>query len=93
MKSQVLFNQYRFNYLLSIWNTSVTEYANKLRKKGETVMADKVAYSMDEELVNKLLKLYLSHCKFKHAFAFIQFRKLLPGAKVQDLVEMFTRRK
>ena len=56
-------------------------------------MADKVAYSMDEELVNKLLKLYLSHCKFKHAFAFIQFRKLLPNAKVQDLVEMFSRRK
>jgi hypothetical protein len=33
-------------------------------------MAEKLEY-IDEGVVTKFLKLYLSKCKFKHAFAFL----------------------
>lgn len=48
---------------------------------------------IDPELVNKFLALYLERCKFRHAFAFLQFRKNLPNAKLNDLMEIFCNRK
>ena len=36
---------------------------------------------------------YLERCKLRHALAFCQFRKILPGAKLSDLKEMFEDRK
>jgi hypothetical protein len=43
--------------------------------------------------VDALLKLYMERCKFKHNLVFMQFRKLLPKAKLHDLMEIFHARK
>ena len=40
-----------------------------------------------------VLELYLERCKYRHALAFCQFRKILPNAKLSDLQEMFDGRK
>ena len=48
---------------------------------------------MDENLVKKLLKLYLCKCKLKHTFAFVQFRKSKDKVKLHDLIEIFDNRK
>ena len=44
------------------------------------------------DYAEKLCALYLERCKFRHALAFTQFRKILPDAKLSDLKEMFTDR-
>ena len=49
--------------------------------------------NIDKELVTKFLSLYLARCKYRHALAFLQFRKLLPKAKLHDLMELFNDRK
>ena len=43
--------------------------------------------------MDALLKLYMERCKFKHNLVFMQFRKLLPKAKLHDLMEIFHARK
>jgi hypothetical protein len=40
-------------------------------------------------LIEKLLKGYISRCKLKHSLAFFQFRKLLTGAKLTEIKELF----
>jgi hypothetical protein len=45
------------------------------------------------EYTDKLLILYLERCKFIQALAFLQFRKVLPDAKLSDLMEIFNDRK
>ena len=49
--------------------------------------------SMNKATVEKLLKQYLECCKYKHAFAFLQFRKLLRDPKLHDLMAIFKHRK
>lgn len=36
---------------------------------------------------------FIEKCKFKHALAFLQFRNLLPSAKLTDIMEIFVDRK
>jgi hypothetical protein len=45
------------------------------------------------ELERRLLILYLERCKYHHSLAFVQFRRILPNAKLNDLTEMFQNRK
>jgi hypothetical protein len=44
-------------------------------------------------LVDSLLALYMQRCKFKHTIVFMQFRKLLPKAKLHCLIDIFKSRK
>jgi hypothetical protein len=44
------------------------------------------------EFAKRLMKAYLERCKFKHALAFIQFRKILPDAKLTALQDIFADR-
>jgi len=39
------------------------------------------------------MELYLDRCKHRHALAFLQFRRILPKAKLHDLMEIFQDRK
>ena len=64
-------------------------YKQTLKKKKSIRILD----SIDPQLVDFLLKLYLERCKFKHTLVFMQFRKLLPKAKLHDLMEIFHSRK
>jgi len=48
---------------------------------------------VDEELIKALLMRYLKRCKYKHAFAFVQFRRLLPNPDTKQLEEIFDNRK
>jgi len=41
----------------------------------------------------KLMKLYLDRCKVRHALAFFQFRRMIPGCHFQDLMNIFFDRK
>ena len=47
----------------------------------------------NKEYAEKVLMMYLERCKLRHSFAFCQFRKLLPDAKLSDLREIFDDRK
>jgi hypothetical protein len=64
-------------------------YKKSLKNK----KSKKILERIDPELVDALLKLYMERCKFKHTLVFIQFRKLLPKAKLHDLMEIFHSRK
>jgi len=48
---------------------------------------------IDEDLKDRLLKLYMERCKYKHSLAFFQYRKLLSKAKLHDLMPLFNGRK
>ena len=48
---------------------------------------------MDEKLVRKFLKLYLTRCTFKHAFAFLQHRQICANDRIFRLVNTFNARK
>ena len=48
---------------------------------------------INPDIVKRLLHQYLERCKTKHALAFMQFRKLLPNPKLQELIEIFKDRK
>jgi len=43
----------------------------------------------DEDLADKLLMMYFTRTKNKHALAFLQFRATLPKAKLTEIKEMF----
>ena len=62
------------------------------RNKAHKALSKQIK-SIDQTKAKKLLKLYLERCKYRHAFAFLQFRRLLPGAKLHDLLELFNARK
>ena len=49
--------------------------------------------TMNKDTIKLLLTCYLDRCKFIHSFAFLQFRKLKPDAKLTDLKEIFDIRK
>ena len=91
----MLFNNFRFEYLMKLWKEEVYNYTlelrntNLIKKKALAIRIEQI----DEAIVVKLLKIYLHKCKFKHAFAFLQFRKILPNAKLMDLRELFNDRK
>ena len=40
-------------------------------------------------LLDRTLRAYLERCKFIHALVFLQFRRLLPGAPITSIKEMF----
>ena len=44
-------------------------------------------------MVQRFLTVYTERCKYKHGMAFMQFRKMLPDAKLTDLMEVFKERK
>jgi hypothetical protein len=45
------------------------------------------------KLAKKLLSLFVDRCKLHHGFAFMQFRRILPDADLDELKEIFTGRK
>jgi hypothetical protein len=47
----------------------------------------------NKEYADKVLQMYLERCKLRHSFAFCQFRKLCPNAKISDLRDIFDDRK
>ena len=89
------FNSFRFEYLLGMWNAEIKLYLAELSRskfKDHQKLARK-GQMIDEDLVHKLLKLYLCRCKYKNALAFLQFRRLLPEPKIDELLEIFENRK
>ena len=61
----------------------------KANNKKEFIALREKLDDIDNNLVIKFLKLYLGQCKYKHNFAFLQFRKFLPGAVLSELQENF----
>jgi hypothetical protein len=82
--------------LRDIYKKELMEYKFELESK--TNKQDKLLLknwdtNYNSEYAAKLLSLYLDRCKFRHALAFIQFRKILPDAKLSDLRDIFIDRK
>ena len=53
----------------------------------------KLIPKIDQELVKKLLHLYLLRCKFVHSLAYLQYRRRMPDAKLHDIMAIFKKRK
>jgi len=95
LKKMMKFNTYRFTFLQGMWNYEVQEYEYELshRKSAKARRIGLGLSKMNQESVTLLLQCYLDRCKFINAFAFIQFRKLLPKAQLHSLLEIFRGRK
>jgi len=48
---------------------------------------------IDDKLCEVLLQHYITRAKLKHTLAFLQFRKLLPDAKMQQIQDSFIDKK
>jgi hypothetical protein len=95
LNKMMKFNNYRFTFLQSMWNHEVQDYQYELSHR-KSAKARKIGIglsSMNQASVTLLLECYLDRCKFVNAFAFIQFRKLLPKAELHSLKEIFRGRK
>ena len=93
----MLFNRARFDYVKGVFKEEMDLYSWNLlvygkKDKRAKARAEKFA-TINWDLCHKILKLYIQRCKFKHSLAFMQFRKLLPGAKLSDIMEIFVDRK
>ena len=62
---------------------------SKLKEDKKLVSSFK---DMNWNLAERLLKLYLVRCRFKHSLVFMQFRKLVPDQDVEELKEIFDAR-
>ena len=95
LNKMMKFNNYRFTFLQSMWNHEVQDYQYELSHR-KSAKARKIGVglsTMNQASVTLLLECYLDRCKFVNAFAFIQFRKLLPKAELHSLKEIFRGRK
>ena len=74
--NQLVFNNFRYEYVADLWRREVLEYCTALRASVATgnypqnALLLKQIPKIKEELVEKLLRLYMYRCKFKHAFAY-----------------------
>ena len=64
-----------------------------MSKKKDDMQLYKKIPSLDYKLGEKLLHLYIGRCKIRHALAFMEYRKFLPGANVDNLNCIFEDRK
>ena len=87
----MVFKRFRYQYLLELWKNEVREYiyALKSSKNPNHALLLKQIPMIDNDLVEKLLHLYMYRCKYKHAFAYIQYRKLLDNVDKNQLKAMF----
>ena len=73
MQAQQMFNSFRNDYLMSLWQHEVHEYQIDLRMgdsdKNKELL--KLISEIDQSLVQKLLHLYMCRCKLKHSMAFL----------------------
>ena len=60
--------------MMMLWNRTLNNYAVALKKSKDP--EDKVVLSnigmLDEDLVKKMISLYLGRCKFRHSLAWTQ---------------------
>ena len=58
---------------MNLWKNEAYYYVKELKKSNKKKCKDlaKSIEKIDDDLVIKLLKIYLYKCKFKHAFAYI----------------------
>jgi hypothetical protein len=93
----MVFNRARFEFIKGVFVREMELYSWKLlvhgkKEKRAKARADKF-HTINWDLCHKLLTFYIQRCKYKHSLAFMQFRKLLPGAKICDIMEIFNDRK
>jgi len=95
MKGQLQYNTIRLDYLMMLWKKEIFHYAIELKESNKKVHQEmyKKLEKIDYEIVKKLLNLYIYRCKFKHALAFMQFRRISPDATNEELKVMFNGRK
>jgi len=80
MKNQLKFHKTRFNYLNDYWKYELEEYKQELKKSKNGKRLLLSFKKINEMTVSRFLYTYLERCKYKHAFAFMQYRKMLPMA-------------
>jgi uncharacterized C2H2 Zn-finger protein len=94
---QSLFAQTRldklFKYYEEEYNRFYFDLHDSKTKEDKKLLKKIDQNKTDKGLGKKLLRLYLDRCKFKHALAFMQFRRILPDAAVDQLKEIFNDRK
>ena len=76
-------------------NKAVERYKVNLEQvddKASKKMLKEWSQNFNEEYLDIIVQIYLEKCKLRYSLAFIQFRKILPKAKVSYLKEVFTDR-
>ena len=67
------YHNYRLDHLMAVWQMEVKEYSLDLemcKDPGHERLAKKMQ-NISEDLVKKLLKLFVNRCRFIHALAFL----------------------
>jgi hypothetical protein len=65
------------------------EELSECKTKADRYIFERFSELYDEELADKVLMMYMTRTKNRHALAFLQFRATLPKAKIGDIKEMF----
>ena len=93
----MLYNRARMDFIKGVFEREMELYSWNLLvygKKDKRAKARAEKFStINWDLCHRILSLYVQRCKFKHSLAFMQYRKLLPGAKICDIMEIFNGRK